>query len=137
MLPPLALHVTVWSVALATVAVNCCAAFGATVALAGVTLTEIVRHSPWNSTWPAGHVTVTVAVPLTMRRTVAVTVTVPGFVGAVNRPTPSTVPSVAVQSKVVSPSLERALKAFVWPTSTLVAAGVTKTLGMHASSAEA
>ena len=58
MLPPLLVHVTAWFVVLCTVAVNCCWAPGATAGFAGAMVTLIVRHSPSNSTWPAGHLTV-------------------------------------------------------------------------------
>ncbi len=118
-------------------AVNCCWAPGAIDGFAGATVTLIVRHSPSNSTWPAGHLTVTVALPLRIRRVVAVTVTAPGFDGAVNAPPASIVPSLDVQSKSVSPSFVRALNDTAWPTSTVADGGVTNSFGLQFSIAAA
>ena len=50
-----------------------------------------------------------------------------------NVPPPSIVPSLAVQSKSVSPSFVRALNDTVWPISTVADGGVTNSFGLQFS----
>jgi hypothetical protein len=90
---PLTLHVTDVFVEFATVAVNCCAAAGATVTLDGATLTVTGGG--------AGGETVTVAEPMAvgLAALVACTVTVAGLgiaAGAVYNPEAEIVPTVAL-----------------------------------------